>query len=132
MELHYHKANGDLLGIGDRIRFAACPTLSEWESRHGVALPASYREWCELNVGEPLLNLFSTSDTFYLSSPKLRRDDRWGTCAEFATENQGNFELAVVLDGSPDPPVLLSWLEGDRVRFTPRFSDYVFAQIFDW
>ncbi len=130
--MHYHNAIIDLLGISKHIQSSPRQELADWERQHGVFLPTAYREWCELNVGEALLRLFSNMDQFYLMSPDLRRDSIWGQYAQFMSENQNNFELAILLDGTPDPAVIFSWLDGKRVQYTLRFSDYVFVQLFDW
>jgi hypothetical protein len=131
MELYYHKAIIELLGITDRISFTERSDLF-FEGQQRVSIPASYQEWCALKFGEPLLKLFSNMDCFYLSSPKIRVDNTWGLCAEFMSENQNNFDLAVVLDGSEDPCVIFKWLDGRCMQYASSFSDYVFAQIFDW
>jgi hypothetical protein len=132
MELYYHKAIIELLGIADRISFSERSDLFAGEERQQVTIPASYREWCALKIGEPLLKLFSNMDRFYLASPKIRVDNTWGLCAEFMSENQSNFDLAVVLDGSEDPCVIFTSFDGKCRQYTQHFSDYVFAQIFDW
>jgi hypothetical protein len=93
MELYYHKAIIELLGITDRISFSERSDLFIGAESQQVTIPASYREWCELKIGEPLLKLFSNMDWFCLSSPKIRVDSTWGLCADFMSENQSNFDL---------------------------------------
>jgi hypothetical protein len=48
------------------------------------------------------------------------------------SENQGNYDRLVVLDAGDDPPVLFGWCgRPPWVTFAQRFSDCVFAQVFD-
>ena len=132
MKLDYHSRTLELLEAGPLVRFAESAELTAWERENGIVLPPSYREWCKLTIGEPALRFFSNMDSFFLTSPRLREDEEFGTCVEFMRENQGNYELAIALDSSDDPPVVYSWCAGKRVRHAATFSDYVFTQIFDW
>jgi hypothetical protein len=51
----------------------------------------------------------------------------------FHVENQGNFSRAVLLGQGADPPVVFGWIgRPPWVLYAERFSDCVFAQVFDW
>jgi hypothetical protein len=51
----------------------------------------------------------------------------------FNQENQGNFLRAVMLDGTDDPQVLWAWLgEPPWTVYVSRFSECIYAQVFDW
>lgn len=134
---HYHDRTLGLLGeeaahrvprpIDELIRCAAA---------RSIALPRAFLEWAAFDDGS-LLRKYSNDDWFnfrgFDESAIVVTPD--GVRAlKYHTENQNNFDCAVVLDrGDGDPPVLFGWLGGPPwVTYAARFSDAVFAQVFDW
>ena len=66
-------------------------------------------------------------------NPRFPKRPRKARGLVFHRENQGNFDKMVVLDGSDDPPVLFACIgKVPWIQYAPRFSDAVFAQVFDW
>jgi hypothetical protein len=94
-------------------------------------LPAAVAEWAARD-GERLLSRYSNQDRFSFDDAEVVSTS-WGTGLRFCVENQGNFGKVVLLDHGDDPPVVFGWLSDEPwVVHAQRFSDCVFAQIFDW
>jgi len=127
----YHARTLDLLGSERPRERRPVPELAAWADAQGVVLPAAYLEWAELGGGA-LLEKYSNCSRFHFDAPRLVDVDGQ-RALKFEEENQGNFTTVVLLGRGDDPPVLFGWI-GDApwVTFTERFSDAVYAQIFDW
>jgi hypothetical protein len=106
--------------------------LLEWSNALDITLPGAYLEWARLG-GQEILEKYSNSDWFWFETPELVTTPAGDRGILFHQENQGNFDKIVLLDRGDDPPVLFAWLgEPPWVTYTERFSECVFAQIFDW
>ena len=117
--------------------------LNEVENRVGGPLPASIREWYSLEDAFALLQRYSNSDhaepleslgaAFGLSGGGTRDLAREGLLL-VRCENQGVCCWAVRLDGSDDPPVVVSYDDDLETwqRCADRFSEYIFASVWDW
>lgn len=107
-------------------------TLMRWAERNAVTVPAAYLEWAALDDGS-LLGKYSNDDSFWFDEPEILVTPEGVRGLLFNRENQGNFDRVVVLDGSDDPPVLFAEIgKPPWVTNAERFSDAVFAQVFDW
>jgi hypothetical protein len=129
--VRYHVGALGLLGAEGRIERRPVPELEAWARANDVVLPAAYREWAELGGGA-LLEKYSNCSKFHFDAPALAFvDGQRGLL--FERETQDNFDTVVLLDRGDDPPVLFGWL-GDPpwVVYTERFSEAVYAQLFDW
>jgi hypothetical protein len=110
----------------------------------GRILPASVREWYELENARRLLLEHSNHDPPVDLSEfgKPQRDTRSGASHDllaedllvFRRENQGVCTWAIRLDGSDDPPVVVdvdtqftSWIES-----APSFSEHLYAWMWDY
>ncbi len=128
----YHNRTLELLGITSDNLEAEIP-LMEWAKNHDVILPESYLEWAKIDRSD-ILAKYSNQDNFYIHEPSIENiaGDRRGLL--FCQENQGCFDLIVMLDEGEDPPVLMSFgvEEDDWFQYSQSFSDAVFCRIFDW
>ena len=80
-----------------------------------------------------LLQKYSNDDWFWFDEPALVVTPDGVRGLKFNSENQNNFDRIVALDDGDDPPVLFAWIgEPPWVRNAERFSDAVYAQVFDW
>lgn len=128
----YHDRTLALLGLHPTTDDSTAATLERWASQNQVTLPAAYVEWAALG-GQRLLEKYSNQDSFPFDRPQIITTPGRERGLLFQEENQGNFQLIALLDRGDDPPVLYAWC-GDPpwVLWCGRFSDAVFAQIFDW
>ncbi|GAA4933392.1 SMI1/KNR4 family protein [Streptomyces coeruleoprunus] len=137
---------------------AAVERLKAFETEHGRALPAAVREWYSLAEARTILEPSDNGDhvyavdelggsaTYYWPGD----DDEWPEDLDeqeerhfdpvamgllpFLEENQGVYCLAVRLDGSDDPPVVLSWDGVQPDTWQPhasRFSEWVHTRVWD-
>jgi hypothetical protein len=73
------------------------------------------------------------NDWFWFDEPTLVETPDGVRGLKFNSENQNNFDRIVVLDAGDDPPVLYAWIgKPPWIRNVGRFSDAVYAQVFDW
>lgn len=123
--------------------------LDAFETRSGVTLPASMREWYSLDIGLPMLYV---DDSWWATSlSKLGSSDWPGdtnhkqllalNILPFISEQQSD-DCCIRLDQGDDPPVY--WLHESRkssaselldvslIENSPRFSDFVFCYLWDW
>lgn len=137
---------------------AAAVQLEKFESEHGRALPAAVREWYSLSAATTILESAKSGDYAY---PVERLGGRqsyywppdngdWPDGVEeqeerefdpvtygwlpFLEDYSGVYCLAVCLDGSDDPPVLLSWdgVQPDSwVPHADSFSQWVYTWVWD-
>ena len=98
-------------------------------------LPKAYIEWASSPEASTILHKYSNTDKFWFKPTKkdIVSTDA-GDIVLFTRESQGNFSMGVLLDtGNPDPPVMYSDYHAERwIQHCERFSDALFAQIFDW
>jgi len=107
-------------------------TLLDWSNANAVNFPAAFLEWAKLDDGS-LLKKYSNDDSFWFDEPALVVTPEGTRGLLFHSENQQNFDRIVVLDQGDDPPVLFAWIgRPPWVMNAQRFSDAVFAQVFDW
>ncbi|MFC7760599.1 SMI1/KNR4 family protein [Catellatospora bangladeshensis] len=131
--------------------------FAAFESTHGQPLPRAVRDWYLLDRARTVLE--PDGADLVLAAEQLggpatywwpADGDDWPPDLEeqeerefdpvaagllpFLDENQGGYSLAVRLDGSADPPVLISW---DGVRpdgwsvHAACFSEWVFTRVWD-
>jgi len=129
--MSYHAQTRRLLGLPEPAEPGDTSRLERWAAEQGVSLPEAVRE-IAASDGARLLNLYSNQDSFFFDTPAVVSTSH-GPGLLFCVENQGNFGKVVLLGQGDDPPVVFGWLsEEPWVRHAQRFSDCVFAQIFDW
>ncbi|WP_354637329.1 hypothetical protein [Kitasatospora camelliae] len=158
--LRFHGRSADLAGMDLTVSAEARAALDRFEAVHGRAAPAAVREWFSLAQGAPVLREFGNDDAVF-DADRLGReelyywpedDEEWPDGVEeqeertidpvgslgllpFMVENQGVWVLAVRLDGSEDPPVVISFDDvTPSATWHPhadRFSDLVHARIWD-
>jgi hypothetical protein len=132
MTTRFHERIFALLGPNAPIQKISTSKLTAWAHANVVQLPQAYIEWAELD-GERILTQYSNRDSFYFEEPEIVTTPDGVRGLLFHQENQGNFQKIVVLNGSDDPPVLFGCIgRPPWIEFSRRFSDCVFAQIFDW
>lgn len=120
-----------MLGLNGRLKKQPVRELIEWEKANNIVLPAAYVEWMQLG-GKQLLEKYSNSDNFFFGD-EIVTTPEGVKGLEFHQENQGNFIMIVALEQGDDPPVLFAWLDRPPwIVYAKKFSDYVFAQIFEW
>jgi len=141
--LTYHSRTFELLATEPRVSPAALEMLEQVEKRIGRVLPASVREWYELDGARQLLLRFSNDDPpLHISDfGKPLKDTSGGgphdllgrNLLVFRWENQGVCAWAIQLDGSDDPPVVVdfdtpfsSW-----VQCASSFSQHLYAWMWD-
>ncbi|MGW6916641.1 hypothetical protein ACWGB8_22870 [Kitasatospora sp. NPDC054939] len=158
--LRFHTRAAELAGMDLTVSADAAEALDRFETVHGRAVPASVREWFSLAQGAPVLREFGNDDAV-IGADRLGReelyywpedDEHWPDGVEeqeertidpvqalgllpFMVENQGVWVLAVRLDGSDDPPVVISFDEVTPSAawkpYADRFSDVVHSRIWD-
>ncbi|UUU37738.1 hypothetical protein [Streptomyces sp. NBC_00162] len=158
--LRFHGRAAQLAGLDLEISKEAEAVLDRFESVHGHVVPASVREWFTLAQGAAVLRKFSNDDMVY-DAERLGREEiyywpedngDWPDDVDeqeerpfdpvgslgllpFMVENQGVWVMAVRLDGSDDPPVVISFDDvTPSAAWQPhadRFSDLVHARIWD-
>ncbi|MFF5233310.1 SMI1/KNR4 family protein [Dactylosporangium sp. NPDC000521] len=147
----YHARSLALAGRTAETSPDAVAAVDRFAAVRGLPLPASVREWYSLAAGQETLRAFSNEDRVY-AAHELGRPERywpggepdeereWDPVAErqllpFMIENQGVCYWAVMLDGSDDPPVMISFddLEptDEWTMLSASFSDLVYARIWD-
>lgn len=127
-----HAATLGLLGAEAPAPTRSLDELFDWASRIGVVLPGAYLSWARRDDGT-LLEKYSNDDLFWFEPRDLVDLPDGGQALEFMTENQNAFDLAVLLGQGDDPPVMMFDAEDQHwFRYAERFSDAIYAQIFDW
>jgi hypothetical protein len=127
----FHQRTLALLGEGIRQQ-RPVEVLLDWAAQNAIHLPAAFLEWAKVDDGS-LLQKYSNDDWFWIDDPKLvvTPDGVRGLLVN--RENQGNFDRIVCLDQGDDPPVLFAWIgRPPWVKNAERFSDAVYAEVFDW
>ncbi|MCU0542953.1 MAG: hypothetical protein MUE44_12265 [Oscillatoriaceae cyanobacterium Prado104] len=132
LEVKYHQQSLEMLGLNGVLKKQPVPELIEWAKTNNIVLPAAYIEWAQLG-GEELLERYSNDDRFHFGESEIVTTPEGVKGLWFHQENQGNFTMIVALDRGDDPPVLYSDIgQPPWIVYTEKFSDFVFAQIFDW
>jgi hypothetical protein len=128
----FHDRTLALLGSGGELQGQPVPDLMAWAETNHIVLPAAYVEWAHLDR-KNLLGKYSNGDRFDFEQPHIVTTPAGVQGLVFHRESQDNFCKIVALEQGDDPPVLFAWL-GDPpwITHTERFSDCVYAQIFDW
>ncbi|KAB1978550.1 hypothetical protein F8144_39675 [Streptomyces triticiradicis] len=138
---------------------AAVARLDALAARHGRALPQSVRHWYSLadataileperradhvypvdDLGQPEAYYWPTDDEGWPEGLEEQEEREFDPMAHgllpFLQENQGVYCLAVQLDGSEDPPVLLSWdgvQPGTWTAHADTFSQWVYTRVWDF
>jgi hypothetical protein len=130
--IKYHKRTLELLGIISENLETEMPLIN-WAKKNDVVLPESYLEWAKIDLSD-ILTKYSNQDNFYIHKPSIKNIAGGRRGILFCRENQGNFDLIVMLDEGDDPPVLMSFGGEDErwFQYSKSFSDAIFCQIFDW
>jgi hypothetical protein len=128
----FHQQTLALLGSEGNRPERSIAQLMAWGEKNDIILPAAFLEWAKLDDGS-LLGKYSNCDRFWFDEPEIVSTPAGIRGLLFNQENQGNFNRLVALDHGDDPPVLFAWIgRPPWVTNAQRFSDAVFAQIFDW
>jgi hypothetical protein len=128
----FHERTLELLGRESIRPNRSVSCLHDWANKNAINLPAAFLEWAKLDDGS-LLRKYSNDDWFWFDEPRLVVTPDGTRGLLFHKENQHNFDRIVTLDQGDDPPVLFAWLgRPPWVTNAERFSDAVFAQVFDW
>jgi hypothetical protein len=128
----YHDRTLALLGREIAFGGHSALELIEWAKAHDITLPAAYLEWAQLDR-KNILHKYSNDDWFGFHEPEIVTTSEGIRGLLFNRENQGNFDKIVQLDKGDDPPVLFAWTGAEPwMVCAKRFSDCIFAQIFDW
>lgn len=143
--LKYHQKTFDLLGE-EPPEFSGklIDLLRERERSCGVKFPESVIEWYSLENGFEILKKHSRADDPYPIAALGKAFDNWygGGPHDFIKdgllmifhENQGVCNLAVKLDGSEDPAVMIEVDSSPNMVWTAyveHFSDFVYTQVWD-
>ncbi len=128
----FHKRTLALLGSDGVRQPCYAEALLGWAATNSLRIPAAFLEWAQLDDGS-LLQKYSNDDRFWFDKPELVVTPEGIRGLLFNQENQGNFDRIVCLDQGDDPPVLFAWIgRPPWVKNAERFSDAVYAQVFDW
>ena len=136
-ELTYHAEGMALLALPAGPPVASgVDDLGTLADEHGFELPASVAEWASLPGADAVLaRCRDYEDRAFIRSPRLVELDDSRRLLVFYSENQDNFRLGVLLDGSDDPPVLINAAyaaePGAWMPFADSFSDSVYSIVFD-
>lgn len=139
----FHAKTFDLLPCRPAESAAALKSIDRLERRLGRALPASLREWYGCADACEILAVHSNDDLPVPLEELGRPEVDWETGVRrdlvtegflvFGHENQGVCTWALRLDGSEDPPVVVSFDSGRRDwrRCADSFSEHVYACVWD-
>src|SRR5690349_6632075 len=132
MTSQFHQRTLALLDTARALHETSAASLIAWAAANRINLPGAFLEWARLG-GADALHRFSNGDIFFFEEPEIVVLPDGARGIVFHRENQGNFDQLLVLDGSDDPPVLFADIgKPPWVRYASKFSDAVFAQVFDW
>lgn len=128
----FHQRTLALLGSEVARQKRSVDGLLGWAAENSVRIPAAFLEWARFDDGS-LLQRYSNDDRFWFDNPELVVTPDGVRGLRFHQENQANFDRLVCLDQGDDPPVLFAWIgQPPWVKNAERFSDAVYAQVFDW
>jgi hypothetical protein len=132
MRTKFHQKTLRLLGDEFPSKRRSTAKLLKWAKKNAITVPPAFLEWAELDDGS-LLQKYSNDDWFWFDDPEIVETPEGTRGLRFNSENQNNYDRIVTLDQGDDPPVLFGWLgRAPWVTHTQRFSEAVFAQVFDW
>ncbi|BCJ75644.1 hypothetical protein CS0771_51880 [Catellatospora sp. IY07-71] len=157
MEMDYLAAALALAQAPAERSATAGAAFAAFEVTHGRPLPRAVRDWYRLACARTVLE--PDGADLVLAAEQLggpatywwpADGDDWPPDLEeqeerefdpvaagllpFLDENQGGYSLAVRLDGSADPPVLISWFGFRPDGWSPHaasFSEWVFTRVWD-
>jgi hypothetical protein len=143
----YHQATLNLIGEVPNISPQAITLLDQWEHIHARALPPSVREWYTFEQALPWLERYSNGghpiEVAHLGRKRRYRSGGSEQEIDFLTrnllpiltENQGMCMWAVQLDGSENPPVVVSFdymqPESTWHVYVDSFSHFVYTCVWD-
>jgi hypothetical protein len=130
----FHAATFQLLEDLPRPSESAILECEKAERRLRLTLPASVREWYSCDRAIEILLEHSNDDPPIAVSRLTTAQSGPGLLLPFRTENQGVCIWAILLNGSEDPPVLVSVDSNgqDWCNHAPSFSTYVRASVWDY
>jgi hypothetical protein len=140
----FHRRTFELLSIEAAASTAAIASLRRVESRIRKRLPVSLIEWYLQRNACAILMEHSNTDPPValddlgkpLTDPTVRRPRELANegLLPIRFQNQGVCTWAVRLDGSEDPPVVVTYDERlcEWIRCADHFSDYVFTCVWDY
>ncbi len=143
MELQYHGDAIRLLGIHAEVDPKSVALIQSTETRLGVRLPDSVREWYSLMDSVGTLEQWSGPGMAILlgrfsESPQaaiVRPHEVAHSLLPVLLENQGVCRWAVALDGTPDPPVYVE-VQDSRdpgwALHAEEFSSFLLALFWDF
>lgn len=134
IEKNFHSVTFRLLHFESEISSSAQRALLESETRLGVKLPSSVRDWyCRDGAVRILAEHSNTDPPEEVEHLKIV-DWRSHRLLPIRYENQGVCTWAIDLDGSEDPPVYVDVDTGGKEwqLFSPAFSQYVFSCVWDY
>lgn len=133
VKLKYHQRTFDLLGLEPHLNPEAPAILDQFEHEHNFKLPASVREWYELEGAVSLLREYSHEDhpsELHELAQDVKDSDN-GKLLIFMVENQACALWAINLDGSDDPPVVVDHDENVWRYCADNFSSFIYTQVWD-
>lgn len=133
VKLKYHQRTFDLLGLEPHLNPEAPAILDQFEHEHNFKLPASVREWYELEGAVSLLREYSNEDHPFELNELVRGVRDWdnGKLLFFMVENQACGLWAINLDGSDDPPVVADFDENVWRFCAGTFSNFIYTQVWN-
>lgn len=130
--LRYHRRALDLLGVSQPDSIARNQKVRLYQDLHKFKCPAAFLEWSDYDQ-TGILRKYSNCDHFDFDEPSVVQLDDGRSGLLFHKENQGNFSMLALLNEGDDPPVLFRWAgRAPWIEHSAKFSDFVFAQLFDW
>ena len=130
----YHTATYKLVNSEPRTSIAAESVVREAESRLGLSLPSSVREWYACEDALQILDKHSNQDPPIAVRDFAVIEQHSRTLLPIRHENQGVCTWAIVLDGSEDPPVFVDVDSNGKEwqPLAPTFSAYVYSCVWDY
>jgi hypothetical protein len=104
------------------------------ESRLGIRLPESVREWYSEIDGRNVLSEYSNEDLALAPSEFARVEVCGKELVKFLVENQGVCWWGFELNGSDDPPVQVNLdpPPDNLFQYAAAFSEFTYVRIFDF
>lgn len=138
----FHRKTLELLHIMPPQSPEAMRTLDQFEKQHNLRLPTSVRQWYTLtgvmDIMHEISLMHSPADIVEYDESLMQR---YAVTSPFLQmipvmfENQDVWHLAVVLNGSDDPPVMFGWQGEDNFDWhlhAHHFSDFIYAWAWDY
>ena len=130
----FHATTFRLLGITPETSSQATTDLQSVEKTRRIQMPASVREWYQLQNAIRILADHSNDDPPIAIRDFAVQEWRGQVLLPIRHENQGVCTWAILLDGSDDPPVYVD-VDTDGKEWcllAPTFSRYVFSCVWDY